>query len=48
MVDILKLVGTTDRVMEIEYVRKHSSQLGCTCSEDAAREEIWDSKPCEG
>ena len=26
---------------EIEYVRKHTSQLVCACSEDAARDAIW-------
>ena len=25
----------------IEYVRKHTSQLVCACSEDAARDVIW-------
>ena len=29
------------RYGEIEYVRKHSSQLVCACSEDAAREAAW-------
>jgi hypothetical protein len=26
---------------EIEYVRKHSSQLVCACSEDAFRDAVW-------
>ena len=26
---------------EIEYVRKHSSQLVCACSEDVARNAVW-------
>ena len=39
MVDTLKQVGTADRDRErLKYVRKHSSQLVCTCSENAARD----------
>ena len=41
MVAILKHMGTADWVREIEYVRKHSSQLVCACSEDAARDVVW-------
>ena len=25
----------------IEYVHKHTSQLACACSEDAARDVVW-------
>ena len=25
----------------IDYVRKHTSQLVCTCSEDTARDAVW-------
>jgi hypothetical protein len=40
MVDILKQVGTTDGDRE-RYVRKHSIQLVCECSEDTPRDAIW-------
>ena len=33
--DIFKHVGT-----EIDYVRKHTSQLVCACSENAARDVV--------
>ena len=29
----------------IEYVRKHTSQLVCACSEDTARDAVWARSP---
>ena len=38
MVALLKHVGTAGL---IEYVRKHTSQLVCACSEDVAADAVW-------